>query len=189
MSLKDSDDTEADKLERIIQQLVTEIIKKRECAMVSSMNSNTTDYLGMLLKANHDTAGRDEIIFEEIIDEYKMFCDAGQETTQTLLSRTISLLALHTDWQDKAREEMSMIINETLRLYPPTVATARKVKKETRLGKFTLPEGTRMGVPVRSLHHDSKIWGEDTHLFKPERGIAEVTNGNPSAFLPFSLGP
>lgn len=64
---------------------------------------------------------------------------------------------------------MSMIINETLRLYPPAVATARKVKKETRLGKFTLPEGITMTVPVLSLHHDPKIWGEDAHLFKQER--------------------
>nr|GEU55404.1 retrotransposon protein, putative, Ty1-copia subclass [Tanacetum cinerariifolium] len=43
-----------------------------------------------------------------------------------------------------------------------------------------------------ALHHDRKIWGEDAHLFKPERfleGVSKATKDNPSAYMPFGFGP
>lgn len=49
-----------------------------------------------------------------------------------------------------------------------------------------------MQIPALALHHDPRIWGEDAHLFKPDRfseGIAKATNNNPGAFLPFGYGP
>ncbi|PRQ48457.1 putative 11-oxo-beta-amyrin 30-oxidase [Rosa chinensis] len=74
----------------------------------------------------------------------------------TLLSWTIFLLALHTDWQEQARKEvlqlfgketpnpdglsklktMSMIINESLRLYSPVIYVPRRVEKKVKLGKL-----------------------------------------------------
>ncbi|KAM3707067.1 hypothetical protein ACJW31_03G197000 [Castanea mollissima] len=87
---------------------------------------------------------------------------------------------------------MGMIINESLRLYPPVTGIARKVEREVRLGKLTLPANLLLYVPTLAPHHDPKIWGEDVHLFKPERfseGIAKATNNNIAAFLPFGIGP
>ncbi|KAK5771283.1 hypothetical protein GOBAR_AA02438 [Gossypium barbadense] len=43
-----------------------------------------------------------------------------------------------------------------------------------------------------ALHHDPDLWGDDVHLFKPERfaeGISKATNYNAAAFFPFGLGP
>ncbi|CAI0463234.1 unnamed protein product [Linum tenue] len=43
-----------------------------------------------------------------------------------------------------------------------------------------------------AIHHDPDIWGQDVHLFKPDRfseGVAKATNNNPSAFMPFGMGP
>lgn len=85
-----------------------------------------------------------------------------------------------------------MIINESLRLYPPVVALIRNVKQETKLGKFVLPKKINITVPTLALHHDTQIWGEDAQKFNPERfsqGVAKATNNNPSVFLPFGLGP
>ena len=42
---------------------------------------------------------------DDIIDECKTFYFAGHETTTGLLSWTAFLLAINTDWQDKARKE------------------------------------------------------------------------------------
>ena len=87
---------------------------------------------------------------------------------------------------------MSMIINESLRLYPPVLAIIRKAEREVRLGKLTLPAEVLLFIPNIALHHDPQIWGEDVHLFKPERfseGVAKATKNNMPAFLPFGMGP
>lgn len=87
---------------------------------------------------------------------------------------------------------MGMVINESLRLYPPVIGNARKVRKEVRLGRFTLPADTNVIISTLAVHHDPHIWGEDVHQFKPERfseGVAEATKNNPATFLPFAMGP
>ncbi|XP_058010191.1 cytochrome P450 CYP749A22-like isoform X2 [Hevea brasiliensis] len=152
-----------------------------------------------------------KISIDDMIDECKNFYVAGQETTASSLTWTILLLAIHTDWQDKARKEVlelfgqqnptvdgvarlktvSMIINESLRLYPPVFHLTREVQKEVRLGKLTIPAKTETHIPTLALHTDHQIWGEDALHFKPERfeeGIAKATNNNISSFLPFGLG-
>ena len=88
--------------------------------------------------------------------------------------------------------QMSMIINESLRLYPPIIAMSRKAKREVRLGKLTIPAEVLLVIPNTALHHDPQIWGEDVNLFKPERfseGVAKATKNNMSAFFPFGMGP
>ncbi|KAA8532860.1 hypothetical protein F0562_033023 [Nyssa sinensis] len=210
--LKSRDDIKSDKLEKGIRDSIIKIIKKREKAMKGEADNFGTDFLGLLLKANHDADKNNRITVEDMVDECKTFYVAGHESTSTLLTWTVLLLAIHTDWQEKARQEVfelfgkqhpnsenigrlqtvRMIINETLRLYPPVVTFARKVKREVKLGKFTLPANINLNVPTLALHHDPQIWGEDVHLFKPERfseGVAKATNNNPAVYLPFGFGP
>ncbi|XP_059655640.1 cytochrome P450 CYP749A22-like isoform X2 [Cornus florida] len=210
--LKTADDTESDELEQGIRYSIIRIIKKREEEMTGEVDSFGTDYLGLLVKAYHDADEKHRITIEDVVDECKTFYLAGQETTATLLTWTVLLLAIHTDWQEKARQEvlelfgqehpnsegigrlkmMNMIINESLRLYPPVVSSVRKAKHEVKLGKFIVPANTVLQIPPLAFHHDPQIWGEDVLLFKPERfseGVAKATNNNPAAFLPFSFGP
>lgn len=85
-----------------------------------------------------------------------------------------------------------MIINETLRLYPPATAIIRNNEKICKLGNLTIPAKVNLHVPILALHHDREIWGEDAQLFKPERfseGISKATKNNPSAYMPFGFGP
>ncbi|MBA0815325.1 hypothetical protein Gohar_021084, partial [Gossypium harknessii] len=90
------------------------------------------------------------------------------------------------------RIRMNMVINETLRLYSPVTAVIRKVGKEAQLGRLVLPANIEVMIPIMALHHDPQSWGDDVHLFKPERfaqGIASATKYNSAAFIPFSMGP
>ncbi|XP_065864448.1 cytochrome P450 CYP749A22-like [Euphorbia lathyris] len=210
--VKTEDDIESDRMEQEIRKSVMNMIKKRE---VKGQNSDNfgKDFLGLLVKAHHDTDHSKKISVDDLIDECKSFYVAGQETTASSLTWTAFLLAIHTDWQDKAREEvlqlfgsninpsfesltklkiMNMIINEALRLYPPSVVLpGRNVKREVRLGNLIVPANVKMEIPILAFHHDPKIWGEDVHVFKPERfaeGIAKATNNNVAAYLPFGLG-
>lgn len=88
--------------------------------------------------------------------------------------------------------QMNMVINESLRLYPPAITVTRKVDKETKLGNYTLPAKVNIYISILALHHNAEIWGNDVHCFKPERftnGVAGATKKNAAAFLPFELGP
>ncbi|XP_051145915.1 cytochrome P450 CYP749A22-like [Andrographis paniculata] len=208
------DDIESDRIERSLRASVKEIVKKREAKVKSGEEANFgTDFLGLLLRAHHNIVDEESTIsVDNIIDECKVFFLAGHETTSSLLSWTFLLLAIHEDWQDKARAEVvdvfgdgnpiaeglpklkiaSMVVNEVLRLYAPVVSLVRRVKSKARAGKYEFPAGMELHIPTLALHRNAKIWGEDAHLFKPDRfadGIAKATRNNPTAFLPFGYGP
>ncbi|KAJ9564010.1 hypothetical protein OSB04_009170 [Centaurea solstitialis] len=87
---------------------------------------------------------------------------------------------------------MNMVINESLRLYPPVLTVTRKVEREIKLGNYTLPANINIFISILALHHNRKIWGDDVLRFRPERfadGVARATQNNPAAFLPFGMGP
>ncbi|KAK9934980.1 hypothetical protein M0R45_022099 [Rubus argutus] len=211
---KTSDDIESERLEKGIRDSIMGIVKKREDkAMSGEEESFGSDFLGLLLKAHHDTNDKQRILIDDLVDECKSFYFVGQETTNSLLSWTVTLLALHSDWQEEARKEvlqlfgkqtpnpdglaklktMSMIFNESLRLYSPAVSITRRVEKDVRLGKLIVPPNVQLQIPVLALHHETRSWGEvDAQLFKPERfseGVAKATNNNVATFFPFGMGP
>ncbi|KAK7828636.1 cytochrome p450 cyp72a219 [Quercus suber] len=102
------------------------------------------------------------------------------------------LLKAHHDANPSRKISMSMIINESLRLYTPALSILRKVEREARLGKLILPANLLLFIAPLAIHHDPQIWGEDVHLFKPERfseGVAKATNNSIAAFFPFGMGP
>ncbi|KAK1374057.1 Cytochrome P450, E-class, group I [Heracleum sosnowskyi] len=211
---KSEDDIRSEKLEQGIHDSILRIMEKRkkESAMRGEVGSFGTDFLGSLMKAMIDSDQDKRITIQDVIDECKTFYVAGQETTSTMLSWVVFLLGSHTDWQEKARQEVlnlfgkeqpnsdgiarlkivNMIINETLRLYPPVTEFTRQVKEETKLGNYILPANIHVVLSTLALHHDTNIWGEDAHQFKPERfsqGVAKATNNNPAVYIPFGLGP
>ncbi|GAB2269464.1 hypothetical protein Dimus_004382 [Dionaea muscipula] len=153
----------------------------------------------------------EEIKIDDIVDECKSFFFAGKHTTSNLLTWTTILLAVHPQWQQLAREEvlrvcgardtptkedvtnlktLGMVVYETLRLYPPAVATIRRSRKDVELGGMVIPEGTELLIPILAVHHDPTIWGSDVSEFNPARfaqGAARAAN-HPTAFMPFGLG-
>lgn len=87
--------------------------------------------------------------------------------------------------------QITMIINEVLRLYPAGLMFARMTQEETKLGNLTLPAGVQLLLPAVHLHHDPKIWGDDANEFNPERfseGILKATKGQ-LTYFPFGWGP
>lgn len=84
-----------------------------------------------------------------------------------------------------------MILNETLRLYPPAVATIRRAKRDVTLGGVSVPRDTELLIPIMAMHHDAALWGDDATRFDPARfaGGAAKAAAHPLAFIPFGLGP
>ncbi|MBA0812975.1 hypothetical protein Gohar_026876 [Gossypium harknessii] len=126
---KTDDDVESEKLAREIQDLVIEIVKKRENKVASGeAESFGSDFLRLLVKAFNNPDEENKILMEDLVAECKTFYFAGQENVNALLAWAVLVLAIHRDWQDKARREMRMIINETLRLYAPIVEISSHAK-------------------------------------------------------------
>ncbi|KAK8987956.1 hypothetical protein V6N11_065560 [Hibiscus sabdariffa] len=210
--LKPADLLESEKFAKEIHDCVLKIVKKREDRVVNGKaDSFGNDFPGLLVHAYHDSDNKNKISLEDLVDECKTFYLAGQDTVNSLLAWTVLLLAIHGDWQERARSEViqifgnqnphhegisklkiiTMIINETLRLYDPAVSIVREVGREVQLGKLVLPGNMDLLVPIMGLHHNPDLWGDDVHLFKPERfaeGIAKATKYNSAAYLPFGQG-
>ncbi|MBA0636593.1 hypothetical protein Godav_029011 [Gossypium davidsonii] len=180
--------------------------------MFTFTSGNATNLVGLLVNAYHDVDEKNRLSIQDLLDECKTFYFSGQETVNFLLAWATLLLAIHTDWQDKVRPEVievfdnqnpdseglaklktiTMIINKTLRLYPPISGVIRKVGREVQLGTLVLPTHSEVDMRIIALHHDLDLWGGDVDLFKPERfadGIAEATKYNAADFMPFGLGP
>ncbi|KAL6655610.1 hypothetical protein ACP70R_006436 [Stipagrostis hirtigluma subsp. patula] len=157
-------------------------------------------------KKKKDGDGQFSYDAQLVVDECKTFFFAGHETSALLLTWALMLLATHPEWQDRVRDEVArvcggdpptadhlpkltvlqMVIQETLRLYPPATLLPRMVFEDIRLaGGLHLPRGLSVWIPVLAIHHDESVWGPDAHEFRPERFAA----GRRPAFLPFASGP
>ncbi|KAL3509073.1 hypothetical protein ACH5RR_028474 [Cinchona calisaya] len=101
------------------------------------------------------------------------------------------LMSRYQDSQARAREEVTMILYEVLRLYPPLPINGRITAEETKLGNLTVPSGMLFLKHIMLIHHDPGIWGADVKKFKPDRfseGVSNATEGQ-AAFFPFGWGP
>ncbi|KAF0919797.1 hypothetical protein E2562_031658 [Oryza meyeriana var. granulata] len=194
---------------REIEGLLRGIIEKRSRGELSD-----DDLLGLMLKSNMDSGEPSNLRMstEDVTEECKLFYFAGMETTSVLLTWTLVVLAMHPEWQDRAREEVlsafgrdkpnfdglnklktvTMILHEVLRLYPPVISLSRRTFKEMQIGGITYPAGVAFELPIILIHHNTDVWGKDAQEFKPERfaeGISKATKTNQPAFFPFSWGP
>uniref|UniRef100_A0ACD5Z8S2 Uncharacterized protein n=1 Tax=Avena sativa TaxID=4498 RepID=A0ACD5Z8S2_AVESA len=173
------------------------------------------DLLGLMINAGERTTARAPVAkaipVHDMLEECKTFFFAGKQTTTNLLTWATVLLAMHPEWQECARREvldvcgtdepskehlpklktLGMIINETLRLYPPAVATIRRAKVDVQLSDgFMIPRDMELLIPIMAIHHDSRFWGQDATQFNPARfanGAAKAAK-HPLAYIPFGLG-
>lgn len=84
--------------------------------------------------------------------------------------------------------QLNMVINESLRLYPPASLLPRMAFEDIKLGDLFIPKGLSIWIPVLAIHHSEEIWGKDANEFNPERfGSKSFAAGR--HFIPFAAGP
>ncbi|KMS95487.1 hypothetical protein BVRB_007750 [Beta vulgaris subsp. vulgaris] len=202
------------KVEREIREIVKNLIGKRKESLKKGKYEYKDDLLGIMLESNEKEIEEhgSGMTMDDIIEECKLFHLAGEDTTAALLTWTMLLLSQYQDWQTKAREEVfnhfgkdkspdfesinhlkivAMIINETLRFYPPVTSLSRMIHQNTKLDKLPLLKGKEFSLPTILVHRDPDLWGSDANEFNPGRFAQGVSNAAkvPGSFFPFGGGP
>ncbi|WVZ73086.1 hypothetical protein U9M48_021434 [Paspalum notatum var. saurae] len=210
------------RLGREIDALLIHIIedaRRRQGQSSSSSKQHDHDLLSLLLAAGASDDDRRRLMStRELVDECKTFFFGGHETTALAVSWTLLMLAAHPEWQEALREEvlaelreeevlddaaalgrltkMGWVMNEVLRLYPPSPNVQRQalqdveVVTKTKKTTMTVPRGTNMWVDVVAMHHDKALWGDDANEFRPERFASKGQHpfNKAAHFLPFGFG-
>lgn len=96
-------------LHKSITSMLRTLIERKE-NMMSTGQTNEHDLLGLLLKPNNENRASNtndtKMTMKEIIEECRHLYVAGHQTTSSLLTWTMVVVAMHPIWQDKAREEV-----------------------------------------------------------------------------------
>lgn len=93
--------------------------------------------------------------------------------------------------QVKRLPYLEAVINEALRVHSTSSIGLPRIAPE---GGLTIqgihfPQGTVLSVPSYTIHRDTKVWGEDADVFRPERWFERDNATLQKAFNPFSYGP
>lgn len=169
------------------------------------------DLLSMLIAASEgEGEGRSSLSDVQLRDECITLILAGHETTANALTWTLYLLSQHPAIESRLLAEIDRVLGgrpptvedlpqlayceqvvaESLRLYPPAYAFARKVLEPIELnGGRRLEPNSLAIIPTRMIHRLPRFY-PSPERFDPERFTPEAKASRPRfAYLPFSHGP
>lgn len=179
------------------RDIIREIIQQRK-----QSSEKFNDLLDMLLDSRYEDSG-EAMHEDQVIDEILILVIAGHETTANALSFALYLLAHHPTALENLRkateglsldatvknEQLSAVINETMRLYPPAWISDRVALHDDQFKDFRIPKDTIMVLFYYGLHRDA-LHFENPTAFQPERFLKKNSDKDkPKAFYPFGAGP
>jgi len=152
-----------------------------------------SDLLSLLLDARDADSG-ERMTDTQIRDEAMTLLLAGHETTANALAWTFHLLAdapeaaarLHTeldtvlDGRLPTVEDLprlaytNAVFSESMRLYPPVWAMARRLVEDREVAGYLLPTGSTLVFSQWVMHRDGRWWPEPTR-FDPTRWLEPTT--------------
>jgi len=145
----------------------------------------------------------------QLLDEVKTMLIVGHETTGSALAWTFYLLSQHPDAWRRVREEVSitlgpraptaedaaglsytrMVVQESLRLFPPAWTMSRVALEEDQIGDYVIPAGTNLMLSPYVVQRNPRYW-TNPEGFDPLRFEGMATATRPSnAYFPFGGGP
>lgn len=143
---------------------------------------------------------------QEVRDQAVTMIAAGYETTSAAMGWLVSLLGSHPAWQERARVEVAdalgdrppgpadlahlpllkAVVDETLRLYPPAMISARYVTTGFDHDGRKVRPGDLVIFSPYVTHRDPGLYAEPL-LFRPDRWL-EGGRRPPEEYLPFGGG-
>jgi long-subunit acyl-CoA synthetase (AMP-forming)/cytochrome P450 len=166
------------------------------------------DLLSMMLAARDEQTG--EVMNpEQLLDEIMMLLVMGHMTTAMAATWTWYMLSRHPDADERMRAEIAavvgdrpaefkdvqslvytrMVIEETLRLYPPSWGISRIALADDEIGGYRIPAGSVVTVSPWVTHRRPELWPQPDR-FDPERFAPGSGGERPRfAYYPFGSGP
>ncbi|KAG6915249.1 hypothetical protein DXG01_012523 [Tephrocybe rancida] len=183
------------------------------------------DLMSILMKANMKASDEDRLPDSEVLGQLgplnavrtslkvstlRTITFAAVDTTSNALSRTLHLLAMHPEIQDRLREELTQarkantgdmsyddlvslsfldaVCRETLRLARQDailpLSTPIKGVDGREMDSILVPKGTKFFVSILNINRDPSIWGPDSLEWKPERWLTPLPDTVHNAQVP-----
>jgi len=137
---------------------------------------------------------------QQIRDEIVTLFLAGHETTANALSWTWYLLAQHPEVEQKLHEELhgilhgrvptladlkqlpytELVLEESMRLYPPVWNMSRQALTDVEVGGYIIPKGSEVNLNTYAMHHDPRWWDEPEHFNPHLNQNISIHIGNPA---------
>lgn len=187
---------------RHLDEVVSTIIARRRREGIGGQ-----DVLSMLLAARDENG--QPLSDRQLRDHVLTFLAAGHATTANALTWTFYLLSEHPAVLARLQDELAIVlagrtpsvddlprlpyleqvVKESLRLYPPAWAQARRAIDAFELEGYRFPAGSYVVVSQWVTHRRPDLW-PDPEAFRPER--FDPVRGEeppPLAYFPFGAGP
>ncbi|KAI0359965.1 cytochrome P450 [Trametes cingulata] len=174
--------------------------------------ANGQDVMSVLLRANIAASEEDRLPDEEVIAQMSTFILAGVDTTSNALSRILHLLAERPAIQDQLRSELQeayerygdkIPYNELMQLpyldaafagdlrgsrgrtrHCRTTFTEVRGVDGTLLSEVVVPKGTVFLLNQLACNTSKTLWGEDAHIWRPERWLEPLPREVEEARIP-----
>ena len=189
-----------------MRKLLLSIVQRRRRQVMKDEHNKQVqgNLLDHLLRGSTRSDGKVNLSNEFLSDFLNTLLLGGYETTSLTLSYTLYLLARFPRAQQACVEEVKRVlgpfpllppenfqperdlpyscavITESLRLYPPTFATARTLDRSLEMkidnDSVELPVNTRVYIPFWWIHRSSENFARPNE-FLPERWVRQRENG------------
>ncbi|MDQ3907388.1 MAG: cytochrome P450 [Acidobacteriota bacterium] len=189
--------------DEIIYRMIAERRRRHERG-----EDEADDLLTMLMRARDEETG-EAMSDRQLRDEAVTIMVAGHETTALALAWAFYLLSLNAEAERKLRAELdgvlrgraptyediprlryaTMVVSESMRLYPPAWVIARRAARDDVVGGYRVEAESEIILPPYVTHRHPEFW-ESPDEFDPERFTPERSEGRPRyAYFPFGGGP
>eukprot|EP00808_Paulinella_micropora_P010335 g50808.t1 len=192
-----------------LKSFCRDVIARRRAAIEKDPSLRSKQDIVTLMLTAKDPKTGEMLPEENILSQTITFMVAGHDSTSTALTMLFYRLAMSAQVEEKLLAEVAgvigdntptfahgqllhyveQVLKENLRMTTPAMRFVKTAAKDTTLGGYGLPKGTKVVCNIRGVHHNPKTW-KDPELFNPDRFSPEESKKrNMYAFLPFSHGP
>jgi len=206
---------------QVIRDVTTELITKCKAMIDAEAKEAGTEEFGVDYLNESDPsilrfllASREEVTSVQLRDDLLSMLVAGHETTGSVLTWTMYLLATNPDKMAIAQAEVDRVLKdkeqptyadvrampyvmrciaESMRLYPhPPVLIRRAGEEDTLPGGWQVRKNQDVMISVYNIHRSPAVW-DNPHDFIPERfgpldGPIPSEQNTDFRYIPFSAG-